>query len=79
MLLGEPLDGAGKRLSGNVGTAPARSVTWPGLGPPRRFPDCRVRRAARKVRCRSMFSAYAHEQKVTKYWYCSTVFRDRGA
>jgi hypothetical protein len=28
MLLGEPLDGAGKRLSGNVGTAPARSVTF---------------------------------------------------
>ena len=66
MLLGEPLDGAGKRLSGNVGTAPARSVTWPGLGPPRRFPDCRASRAARKVRCRSMFSANAHEQRVTK-------------
>jgi hypothetical protein len=33
VLLGELLDGAGNRISGKVCTAPARSVTWPGLGP----------------------------------------------
>jgi hypothetical protein len=54
--LAEPPDGAGKRLSG-TGTAPARPVTWPGLGPPRCFPDCRASRAARGSLSR-MFSAH---------------------
>jgi hypothetical protein len=56
-LLCEPLDGAGKRLFGQRCSDPARSVTWPAITPARRFPVYRARRAARKVRCRSLFSA----------------------
>ena len=54
MLLGEPLDGAGKPFSGMRGCDPARSVTWPAFSPAKCFPVWRVRRAARMVRCRSM-------------------------
>ena len=54
MLLCEPLDGAGKHVSGTRGCDLARSVTCPALSPATCFPVCRVRRAARKVRCRSM-------------------------
>ena len=47
-LLGEPLDGAGKHFFGMRGRDPARSVTWPAVGPAKCFPVCRVRRAARR-------------------------------
>jgi len=49
VLLGELLDGAGNRISGKVCTAPARSVTWPGLGPAMRGPQ-RGSRAGVQVR-----------------------------
>jgi len=69
VLLCEPLDGAGKHFSGMRGCDPARSgapaahacavgwrsVTWPAVSPSKYFPIWRVRRAARKVRCRSTF------------------------
>jgi hypothetical protein len=38
MLRDEPLDGAGKHVSGMRGNDPARSVTWPAFSPATCFP-----------------------------------------
>jgi hypothetical protein len=65
MLLGEPLDARKTPLRERGHSAgQVRDLAW--TRPCEAFSDGRARRAARKVRCRSMFSASAHELKVTK-------------
>ena len=65
MMLGEPLDAREAPLrEGGHSAGQIRDLAW--SRPSEAFSDGRARRAARRVRCRSMFSAHAHEQDVTK-------------
>ena len=56
----------GKPHLQEVCTAPARSLTWPGLGLPMRFPDCRMRRAAPTGRRSSRYLAGQTPHDLTK-------------
>jgi hypothetical protein len=68
MLLREPLDGAGKRLSAQDIDDPASSVSWPAVAAARRFPAIAASRRSQGSRPQHVFGWSGRSDDVALGW-----------